>query len=235
MWRYVTLFLCVLMMNGCNALDINRVTLRNNNIPGSFIVQYGGIQGKLVNEGSRWVEREARRWQWELHQAGEIDIFEFHRRQQEITWQIQDARVGGQWGNRSWLESFLPEKGGAPKEPYVHMYGRTYIVFDGGLFTLSNAGDFQFKEWSKEFDVKPNAENDEPSGTAWAVRLRPNASFSFSNFLDDPVTGLREVGLTARFTHIVRNIPMLEISVDGEYDFARDEIRVFAQLQLLQW
>ncbi|MEZ6184921.1 MAG: hypothetical protein R3F62_07915 [Planctomycetota bacterium] len=106
--------------------------------PGSRVLDYHGFEGFLIRKlQSRYrsVWRSQLRTQF---RDGSMSEFEMARRDARMNAAVADMEFG-RWGDRSWLDAFTPEKGGAPATPYVHDIGEDLLVFEWGAFSLSNS------------------------------------------------------------------------------------------------
>lgn len=105
--------------------------------PGSLQIEYRGVQGFIVR---RLQSRYRSLWR------GQIDLWydetamsdaERNAALTEMGWAFADLKTG-RWWERSWLESRLPEKGGAPAKPWVHTEGEALELFRVGRVRLTN-------------------------------------------------------------------------------------------------
>ena len=105
--------------------------------PGSLQIEYRGVQGFIAR---RLQSRYRSLWR------GQIDLWydetalsdaERNAALTELGWAFADLRTG-RWWERSWLDSRLPEKGGAPATPWVHTEGEALEVFRVGRVRLTN-------------------------------------------------------------------------------------------------
>lgn len=92
--------------------------------PGSLVIRYAGIDAFVV----RRVQGRLRDlWRRSLRDAWEGGVLDDEGYEEEVG-RMYDAlaehRAGGRWWERSWRDSLVPERGGAPAAPYEHRVGR---------------------------------------------------------------------------------------------------------------
>jgi hypothetical protein len=105
--------------------------------PGSLVVEYQGVQGFLAR---RLQSRYRSLWRSQidlLYDETSMTDAERSAALDEIGTGFADLR-GGRWWERSWRESLLPEKGGAPARPWVHVVGQDLELFRLGAVSVTN-------------------------------------------------------------------------------------------------
>ncbi|MCA8922565.1 MAG: hypothetical protein KDD82_12195 [Planctomycetes bacterium] len=106
--------------------------------PGSRVLDYHGFEGFLIR---KLQSRYRSMWRSQLRtqfREGSMSEFEFGQRDLRMRFAVADMELG-RWGDRSWLDAFSPEQGGAPLTPYVDSIGEDLLAFEFGPLSLSNS------------------------------------------------------------------------------------------------
>lgn len=179
---------------------------------GSLLTRYDGMHGliakQLHGEYRRFVRRAVRRGWYVL----DSDVGAERRLYQSIDQEDVNLQSNGNWWWRSWWESLPPEKGGAPREPYIHTYG-VETSWRVGSFTITNTLKFRF-DYVGFFSLNPDPEMiDHPK------RIPPVVIDVFSTEESTPQR-------IKRGTYVRFDIkPRLQISMPSGGDTAADALR----------
>lgn len=105
--------------------------------PGSLVIEYEGLQSFIVR---RLQSRYRSLWRSQvslLYDETSMSDAEYRAANDEISLAFTDLKTG-RWWERSWRDSLLPEKGGAPAVPYIHKVGQEIELFRFGGLHLTN-------------------------------------------------------------------------------------------------
>lgn len=105
--------------------------------PGSLQFRYKGFHEVLVRNVRRHMKKL---WREYLRDAWEAEAMDFDQRVAEYTKMYEamtDLDAGGRWWERSWMDSLMPEHGGAPFRPLVQDIGQTTEFLDLGPLALT--------------------------------------------------------------------------------------------------
>lgn len=105
---------------------------------GSLVVRYEGIEGYIIKKVQSRLRNQWRTTLRDAYEEGGIDLDRYVSRVKHMNEVLTDFRAGGRWWERSWLDSFPPEKGGAPAVPYEEVIGRRLEVFRLGPLSFTN-------------------------------------------------------------------------------------------------
>ena len=122
--------------------------------PGSRILDYHGFEGFVIR---KLQSRYRSMWRSQLRKQfseGSMSEFDMTRRDTRMRNAVADMELG-RWGDRSWLDAFTPEKGGAPLTPYVHDIGEDLLVFEWGALSLSNSFRARIDKVALSLDPDP--------------------------------------------------------------------------------
>lgn len=125
---------------------VRQVTLRELP-PGSLHVEYEGFQSFLAR---RLQSRYRSLWRDQIdlwYDETNMTDAEFRAAREEIQLGFQDLKTG-RWWERSWRDSLLPEKGGAPETPWVHKVGQEIDVVRIGAFRFTNELKIRIDGWT---------------------------------------------------------------------------------------
>lgn len=114
-----------------------------SNVPGAIQLEFIGIHGDIFSQINKRIKQQAQddlRIQYNLSNMSDSNF----RTRMEAT--NVSHNFYGEWGDRSWIHSLPPEKGGAPKDPIIYSYGwelNTEAIPLVGWFKekFSNLGD----------------------------------------------------------------------------------------------
>ena len=105
--------------------------------PGSLVIEYEGFQSFVVR---KLQSRYRSLWRGQislLYDETNMTDAEFRAAMEDMALSLADHKTG-RWWDRSWRDSLLPEKGGAPARPWVHTVGEELELFRIGAVHLSN-------------------------------------------------------------------------------------------------
>lgn len=105
--------------------------------PGSLVIRYAGIHGFVVRRAQG---RLRELWHDSIDDAWDAGILDDEGYDAELTRMydaLADFRAGGRWWDRSWQDSLVEGRGGAPAAPFEHQIGER-IAFRLGPLILTN-------------------------------------------------------------------------------------------------
>lgn len=121
-----------------NGADFLRQVSLTRLPPGSFRVRYEGIESVVV----RKIQSRLRKlWRDSISDAYEAEMLDDDALEAAFTdmyHRLADFGAGGRWWERSWLDSLVPERGGAPATPVVQQIGQEIELFRLGPLSFNN-------------------------------------------------------------------------------------------------
>lgn len=105
---------------------------------GSLLINYEGLHRFVVKRLQGKFRSYWRKQMRMLYRDTYLGPFELGDIQGRMNEAWGDMATVGNWWDRTMWESLPPEKGGAPKVPYVHTYGREFAIFEWGPLTINN-------------------------------------------------------------------------------------------------
>lgn len=170
---------------------VDSVTMRT--LPaGSMVFEYRGVHRLAIRQARSQYRRAVKtavRRGWYVRP--ESDDFEpLFRADTERD--FAGHHVNGAWWTRSWMDSLPSEKGGAPDDPYVHVFGAK-TELDLGLLRISNELNVKLN-YISFLELNPNpVDQDQRS-----LGRRPTIAVDVKPLGDEPRTGGTDVKFAMR-------------------------------------
>jgi hypothetical protein len=120
--------------------------------PGSLVSSYRGVQSLVVRRllgYFRHLSSVSMQTRWE---KSDESIFDMERSVRRETEDEADLRSGGRWWDRTWRQSLVPSRGGAPAEPTVIAVGQEVELFRFGEVSLTNEAQIRLGRLSLYLD-----------------------------------------------------------------------------------
>jgi hypothetical protein len=108
--------------------------------PGTVVRTYRGLQGVLYRRAMGYYHRLATDTLRSLWAGTSISAMQFQEDLDYVGAQEADFFAGGRWWERTWRQSLLPEKGGAPATPRVIEIGKEIELFRVGELAFTTEG-----------------------------------------------------------------------------------------------
>lgn len=106
--------------------------------PGSLMIRYEGVEGVIVRKLERRMRKLWRDSIQDAYKAEMIDDVTYRAAFTDMYERMADFQAGGRWWERSWMDSLVPERGGAPARPYTETIGQRLEVFKLGPLSFTN-------------------------------------------------------------------------------------------------
>jgi len=218
--------------------------------PGSLIIQYEGLHGLVVKHARsqfRRLVRHAVKAGWYTQPEEYWSRRGLYEQLDHHDW--SGSGLNGSWWQRSWLESRLSEKGGAPGAPCVYTYGHeNELRF--GPFSVTNSLKLRFDyigffelnpdpvshehgQKSTPFSLDVRATNDAVFGTRLKFRLKPHIRLGVPQG-GDWLSFLRGVALRGSFEISQQEHEVISGEIEVKWR-QRDDVVVTLEVALVRW
>lgn len=184
--------------------------------PGSLIVRYGGVKGRIIDEASK---RAGDIWESQI-QLENPTYLGYLAAKREMSFAYDDMNAGGQWWKRDWWWSLEEEDGGAPRIPIFVIKGLSHDLIRLGPIYVNNKFKFKLREY--DFDITSRR-----SFYYWHFKIKPKAKLSLKHIIKEA-----RLGLT--FTLLHRGLKLLAIELYAGYK-VKAGATLGIQFSLLRW
>lgn len=214
--------------------------------PGQLIIEYGGIQGALVNRILSYHHRYYFRALDDAYNQGRLTQSDIDRISLSYVWGEYES-THGRWWERSFFESFVPERGGAPSTSEVVYVGKERPIFEFGDLTVTNLGKVNL--WHTSLYVQ-RALVDTSSVRSIVTGIVRRDEFKISNYVKfsvrprigikasvNPEEILSKVELDANINvyYSPKKPPIVTIAIVAEYEPFKERGDVKFNATILIW